>query len=179
MRTQLRIALVALAFLFVQTSGYTQTPDLIGTVISGTPQDVQAAIDSGAKVNVQDDTGTTPLIAAAQYNQAAIPILLRAGADVNAHETQRGETALSVVAYYGGTPELVTTLLGAGANIKAQDNFGDTALMAAVMYNPNPEVVKTLLKASADINAQDKSGMTPLMWAAKSSNSNVVLIFPV
>ena len=118
----------------------------------------------------------TPLIAAAQYNQDAIPILLRAGADVNAHETQRGETALSLVAYYGGTPELVTALLKAGANIEAQDNSGDTALMGAVMYNPNPEVVRTLLKANADINAQDKGGMTPLMWTARGSNSSVVLI---
>jgi len=134
----LRIALSVFAFLLVLASGYAQAPDLIGAVISGTPQDVQAAINSGAKVNVRDDTGATPLIAAAQYNQKAISILLRAGADVNAHETQRGNTALNLAALYSKTPGVITMLLKAGADIEARDNSGATALMDAAVYNPNP-----------------------------------------
>jgi len=46
---------------------YAQTEDLVGVVMSGTPQDVQTAIDKGADINFQKvDTGFTPLIAAAK-----------------------------------------------------------------------------------------------------------------
>ena len=72
-------------------------------------------------------------------------------------------------------PEVITILLKAGANIKAQDKDGTTALTFATQNNHNPAVITALLKASADINAQDKDGTIALMEAAmKNHNPKVI-----
>ena len=55
-------------------------------------------------------------------------------------------------------PEVITTLLKAGADIKAQNKNGVTALIYAAKYNQNPEVIMTLLKAGADAKAKDSAG---------------------
>ena len=70
---------------------------------------------------------------------------------------------------------MITTLLKAGADLKAQDKNGATALMYAAEYNQNPEVITTLLKAGADIKAQDKNGETPLMYAAALNQNPEVI----
>jgi len=64
-------------------------------------------------------------------------------------------------------PEVITTLLKAGADIEARElHYGNTALLWAAWNNPNPEVIATLLIAGADIEARDKFGLTPLMYTA-------------
>jgi ankyrin repeat protein len=88
-----------------------------------------------------------------------------------------GKTALMYAAEYNQNPEVITTLLKAGADLEAQDKTGMTALMYAAAANPIPEVITVLLKAGADVNAQIKTqfvyikGMTALMHAA-SCNQN-------
>ena len=57
-------------------------------------------------------------------------------------------------------PEMITTLLKAGADIEARDKGGSTALMAAAERNPNPEVITALLRAGADAKAKNKAGQT-------------------
>ena len=59
-------------------------------------------------------------------------------------------------------PEVITTLLRAGANLKALNKDGWTSLMAAVRNNGHLEVTIALLKAGADINTQDRFGETPV-----------------
>ena len=56
------------------------------------------------------------------------------------------------------TPEVIETLLKAGADIEARGEFGLTTLIRASAKNPNPEVIETLLKAGADIEARDEDG---------------------
>src|SRR5208337_1384591 len=108
----------------VLASAYAQTTDFFSLAMSGTPQDVKAAIDHGANVNahdMRDEYQRTPLMDAAGFNQK---------------------------------PEVITTLLNAGADLKAQDKNGSTALIYAAGNNQNPAVITTLLKAGADINFQ-------------------------
>jgi len=42
-------------------------------------------------------------------------------------------------------PEVITTLLKAGADVEAQDAGGKTALMYAAQYNQDPEAITVLL----------------------------------
>ena len=73
-----------------------------------------------------------------------------------------------------GTPEQITALIKAGADVNAKDNYAWTPLMYAAM-NPRPEVIAALVKAGADVNAKSKDGETPLMIAAaKNSNLDVI-----
>ena len=93
------------------------------------------------------------------------------GADVNARDT-RGWTPLINAALFNQNPEVITTLLKAGADLKAEDtHHGGTALLWAAWDNLNPEVVTTLLKAGADIEARN----TALLWAA-GNNQNLEVV---
>jgi ankyrin repeat protein len=98
------------------------------------------------------------------------------GADLKGREEDRGRTPLMAAAAWNPNPEVITTLLKAGADIKARDENGATVLMAAT-YNTNPEAITmTLLKAGADINAQNKVGMTPLIMFAARYNTKPEVI---
>ena len=96
------------------------------------------------------------------------------GADVNARE--KGMTPLMLAAGFNENPEVITTLLQAGANVNAQDNDGATALMWAAQYNESPEVITTLLQAGASIETRSKGlGQTALMWAASNTTNPEVI----
>ncbi len=182
-----RIVVAAVFSILIVASTYAQTKNFFKLVKNGTPQDIQSAINSGAKVNAQDKDGMTPLMVAAQnnLNPEVITTLLKAGANVNA-QGPNGMTPLmfaaggTTVAAAGGpagynpNTEMIAALLKAGAEVNAQikddPQFGAlspvTAMMLAAMANPNPGAITTLLKAGADINVQNKAGVTPLMIAA-------------
>ena len=102
--------------------------DFFELVKTGTPQDVQAAIKSGASVNIRNKDGWTALMGAAEYNPnpEMITALLAAGADVNA-QNKDGWTALMAAAVFNQNPEVITALLAAGADAKANDVVGKTA----------------------------------------------------
>jgi ankyrin repeat protein len=60
------------------------------------PEQTAALIAAGAKVNVANDNGDTPLMDAASFgDEERINLLLAAGADINA-KNKKGETALSM-----------------------------------------------------------------------------------
>lgn len=103
---------------------------------------------------------------------------LAQGADVNALDTNK-MTPLMWAARANPDPEVITTLVKAGAVLEAKDltydSGGATALMHAAASNPNPAVITTLLKAGAALNARDTSGLTVLMYAA-ASNPNPAVI---
>jgi uncharacterized caspase-like protein len=144
---------------------------------TGTPQDVQGAIDNGADINALDNEGSTPLMYAAEYNNPdVVTTLLRAGADVNTKDKQ-GMTALMCAAQINQNPEVITVLLKAGADLKAQDNrMGLTPLGYAASNNWNPAVMNALLRAGVDINATISS-WTALVLAAKSNpNPEVIMM---
>ena len=123
-----RIGTVAVALLFALASAYSQTTDLFELVETGTPRDVQAAIDKGADVKAQDKLGRTPLLLAAEHNPnpGVITVLLKAGADIEA-ACNCGITPLIGAAELNNHPEVITTLLKAGADAMTKSNKGKTA----------------------------------------------------
>jgi ankyrin repeat protein len=52
-------------------------------------------------------------------------------------------------------PDIITTLLKAGADIEAQDKDGCTPLMYASLDNQNLQAITALLKAGSDIEARE------------------------
>ena len=87
------------------------------------------------------------------------------GADVNARD-EEGTTPLMHAARGNQNPEVITTLLNAGANIKAEDRYNNMIpLMYAAWFNKNPEVITTLLNAGADARAQSSAGKTAFDFA--------------
>ena len=73
-----------------------------------------------------------------------------------------------MLAVENNSPEMVQTLLQAGANVDAKDKDGKTALMYAAR-NPTSDIVNILLKYGADVHAKDKDGHNAL-WHARTPN---------
>ena len=92
------------------------------------------------------------------------------GADVNA-QNGADETVLMYAAEQNHNPEVITTLLKAGADVHASAQ-GHSALMFAARNNL--EVVTTLLKAGAGVNAEDMAGSSVLMYALSAVGPNPV-----
>jgi ankyrin repeat protein len=124
------VVTVVLALLVAVSSAYAQTTDFLKLVQTGTPQDVQAAISNGADVNARDLLDMSPLMDAAweNSNPEVIIVLVKAGADINAHGGISDWSVLSWAAIYNSNPEMITTLLRAGADAKAKNKLGKTAL---------------------------------------------------
>ena len=71
-----------------------------------------------------------------------------------------------------GQTEKVKTLLEAGANVNAKNNYGVTALMSAVGKGQT-ETVQALLDAGADVNDKTEMGVTVLMVAVMNGHTEI------
>ena len=146
---------------------------------------VRLFLDAGLDPNSADIAGSTPLMnAAGRGNLAAVKALLAKGAKVNAvsdakssGEVKNGPiklgkfTPLNLATTYG-PPELVKTLLDAGADVNVKDIRGMTPLMLAVSSDrQNPEIVRMLLARGADASLKDEFGQTALDWARKNGGA--------
>ncbi|MGA7615214.1 MAG: ankyrin repeat domain-containing protein [Thermoanaerobaculia bacterium] len=145
-------------------------------------------IAAKANLNTPNADGTTPLIAAADGGETeSVRLLLEAGADVKAKESNTGRTALIAMA---GIPRsrmesfhveesaitaAVEALLASGSDVNARTTYdGKTALLAAAEEGHDGAVAK-LIAAKADVNVRSKpDGYTPLMQAAKAGYADVV-----
>ena len=87
-----------------------------------------------------------------------------------------GNTQLHWAAGSNPDPEVITALVEAGADVKAQGGDGYTPLHVAALNNSNPEVIAALLKAGADLKAvTHKHGNMPLHDAAWNNSNPEVL----
>ena len=100
-----QIVVVTLAVL-AAASAQAQATDMFDLAKTGTPQQIQAAIDSGADLKVRAKDGATPLMCAAQYNwnPEVILTLVKAGADIKVLGKD-GFTALMFAAGFNQTPK--------------------------------------------------------------------------
>lgn len=126
---------------------------------------VLALVEGGARPDVRDASGRTPLMASDDAEIARI--LIARKADPNFTDAG-GETPL-VQAASRGNDAKVSLLLQAGARPNARGNAGQTPLLAAA----SADIVKLLLGAKADPNFTNAAGETPLFAAAQRGNGEI------
>src|SRR4051812_34085593 len=150
---------------------------------------IRALLDASADIHTADTfIGLTPLInASGNRNLEAVKMLLAKGANVNAvSKTQDlpriqtgtvefgGWTPLLMAVPFG-PPELIRTLVDAGAKVNVQDYRSFTPLMlAAANDHANPEIVKLLLTHGGDTQIKGRAGETASDWAAKFGDAAVI-----
>jgi N-acyl-D-amino-acid deacylase len=150
---------------------------------------VRLLLDASADINTADTfIGLTPLInASGNRNPEAVKLLLAKGANANAVSKTEGLPRIQtgIVEFGGftpllmavpfGPPEIVRTLMDAGARVNVQDYRGFTPLMlAAANDRANPETVRLLLSHKADTQPKTRAGETATEWAAKFGDPAVM-----
>ena len=139
---------------------------------------VKNLLELGARTDLVDEDGDTPLHEAAKENPAVVKLLLetqtKLTVDLNT-PNKNGRTALHYACFYGDL-DVVSILLACGAKTDVVDSWGDSPLHDA-SGRDYPEVVERLLgKGGININTQNKNGQTCLHVACLNGSVNVVRI---
>ena len=85
------------------------------------------------------------------------------------------ENSLHWAARWNENPDVLSTLIEAGAEVNARNGSDETPLHWAARWNKNPDIISTLIEAGAEVGAGDGSDETPLRWAARW-NKNLDII---
>ena len=150
--------------------------DLFYAIQSADIARVRDLLKRGARVNIRDREGVTPLLfdittVGDQPKALAIArILISAGANVNQKDkTLTSPLAEAVYEFDDTKGELVNLLIGAGADVNAGDDYGTTVLMHAVhAANEVPALIKNvraLIRARVKVNVRNTLGQTALSIA--------------
>ena len=161
--------------------GHGKTP-LHNAVEKGNLAIVQALINAGADVNLEDSYGRTAVTFAVELGHVAEAILhalIKAGAHANNCSTSC-VPLLQIALMEGFSAETCNLLIQAGADVNLQNRAGNTALHLAVIFSRCPdfeglEMVKVLLQARADI-LPNECGITPLQDAEKYGPSDIAAV---
>ena len=127
-------------------------------------------------VDKTDFEGCTPLIWASKNGcEGVIRILLeRAGANVNATDTEYGRTPLSWAAQHGREGAARLLLARSEVNPELRDNDGRTPFSHAASRG-SERILKLLLeREEVNPESRDNQGRTPLSWAAESGSEGIV-----
>lgn len=161
-------------------------------------ESAELLIEAGAKVNMANDYGITPLdlacnnrsvdMVAKLMNAGAKPmpaavlkcirtgnlegvkLLLAHGADVNAREARQGQTAL-MWAVAERHSDVAQELIAHGADIHARSKGGFTPLLFAAQQG-DLDTIRLLLAAGANVNEVTAEGDTPLLVASASGHES-------
>jgi uncharacterized protein len=129
-------------------------------------------LDSGIGIDVRDESGSTPLLAALYHRHEALALrLIARGASVHAKDPS-GSSSLHWAAFHGHQ-EAVRQLIAKGADIDAQDKAGCTPLLRAVMHG-HTVIIQLLLIHGGAVNLCDRMGSTPLHKAILNGSSEIV-----
>lgn len=162
--------------------------------VNGSDAMVKRLLEAGANPSLAIESGETPLMAAARSGSAAaVALLASRGADLNAREHIRGQTALMWAADQRH-PDVVRALIQAGADVQIRsrvwrqlentagntnptgdfemEHGGSTALFFAVRRG-DVESARILLDAGANVNDTNAAGASALVVAAHSDQGDV------
>ena len=151
----------------------TARPRCTGRCTGTISETADLLIRAGAKVDVANRHGTTPLAMASLYgNTAMVKRLLEAGADAK-QAGPNGETTVMLAAR-NGNPDVIALLAAAGADVNAKEKIrGTTALMWAAEQK-HPLAVKALLDRGADVAAESGPAGLPRNYIANYVNTRAV-----
>ena len=133
-----------------------------------------ALADGGANIAAPDDSGQTPLHAAARTGAThAIQTLVSHGASLEARMFARGEKPLHLAAREGQL-SAVELLIELGADVATTDlNYEQTALHFAVRSR-SLAVVQYLVRVGTPLNVVNDNGATALDLAYSNGNMEIV-----
>jgi ankyrin repeat protein len=112
-------------------------------------------------------------VAATCHHMNPLKVLIAAGADVNARDSQ-GATALFRAGEVSRTDAL-EILVAAGADVNAQDHGRRTTLFWAAFWG-RTETVNALITKRADLDLKDNFGATALMIAKDQGHAEIVRV---
>jgi len=119
-------------------------------------------------LNMQDESGLTGLMWAANYGQlVTVRLLLERGANPRLKGNQ-GESAL-LLAAANGHLHVVKMLITAGCDVNDTDNDGNTALIYAA-HGDHVHCISELVKANADLTIQNMNQDTAHAIACKRNS---------
>jgi ankyrin repeat protein len=151
---------------------HTKMTALDYTAENGNLEIVRTLILAGARANLANESGRTPLMYLRDNASAdLVRELLSAGAKVNARD-ESGSTALMNAAAYSNAA-VVKELIENGAKVDLKDNDGKTALMFAA-GNSDLTITKLLIDSGSAVNAKDHNGKTALMTAAEEGDAQTL-----
>lgn len=131
---------------------------------------VKVLLGHGAKVDLADNAGETPLHHTPKPEVAEL--LVAHGANVNARD-KKGRTPLHRHSDYLENPATIRVLLAKGADVRALTEVGQTPLHLV----RSEEVAKLLIENGADVNAKTPDGLTPLhSVAARGDRIEVIKV---
>jgi ankyrin repeat protein len=135
-------------------------------------------IEAGADARAKDRTGRTAMHHAVRMREAVqiLPLLVRAGGDVNARAEEPGNITplFCAVENYLESPDrdsatlVIRILARLGADLNAMDSKGATVLAVAAAHN-KPELIKLLVELGADPAKRLSNGRTPLDYAKEAN----------
>ncbi|MDP3283649.1 MAG: ankyrin repeat domain-containing protein [Desulfobacterales bacterium] len=146
---------------------------------------IELLIRKGAKINMADKSGLTPILHATYADkQNAVESLLNLGADINAVLTPPSDQKTFFYAdYAGATPlslsiqkqyfNIAKALIRRGSDCNVPDRKGVTPLMHVASGN-NEDILKLLIERGADINAKDNRGRAPIIFAISARKINMI-----
>jgi ankyrin repeat protein len=137
-------------------------------------QTIRALLQRGANVGMVNLNGNTPLhIACLKSHANIIPALLDSP-NVSEYinlQGKFGDTPLHWACANNVAPDIITTLIEKGANVRMFNLNGDTPLHIACQKS-HANIIATLLDSpnvSGYINHQNTNGDTPLHWACANN----------
>ena len=139
-----------------------QYTGLLAAAARGDAEQIRTLVAGGAKPDVRDAHGRTPLhVAAHAARHEAMRALVAAGANPNALENDRYDI-VTIAAVAGDVPTLRVALeLGASPK-NVTSRYDGTALIAAAHLG-HAEVVSTLIRAGAPLDHVNNLGWTALI----------------
>lgn len=139
---------------------------------------IPALVSAGIDLEAHDPKGYTALILASYHGSLeTTEALLQAGAQVDAPDLGRGNTALMGVAFKG-FGAIARLLLAAGAEANRRNRAGQTALMMAAMFS-HAGIVEDLITAGADIDCTDAAGNSAKSLACTQNNAAITMLLDV
>jgi ankyrin repeat protein len=147
--------------------------DLFEACVTHDVAQVRKLLADGADINLRDDYGITPLMYACQVeNTELCRVLLENGADLQAEDSEFGETEIMRAASNGIAP-LCSLLLEFGAKIDEGDRVDDRSPLARAVMQGHLDCVKLLCEKGANPDSMSRSLNTPLLWAALFGHADI------